>query len=128
MCFQKSKLGSDQDGRVDKLCTCSHKDIKIKATEQPWLGATWSWAEHKSYNWGLIEEATSKLVGGVEMQNGLFPHQHVEVENQEIYLGYGGLPWRVRISSLTPGSPNQSFSVKKRGIHNFWLWNHRYSF
>ena len=46
----------------------------------------------KTYDYRIKEEATSRLVGGAEMQNGLVPHPHVVDTIQEGYLGCRGPP------------------------------------
>ena len=44
----------------------------------------------KSYKYRIKEQTTSRLVKGVEMQNGQVSHQHVADKNQEGYRGSKG--------------------------------------
>lgn len=53
------------------------------------------------------------------MQNGLVPHLHVNIKNQEGYLSCGGPSLKSKWSSL---SPAQGFSAGERSPHNFWMW------
>ena len=72
-------------------------------------------AEWKSYNYGIKEETTSRLVGGMETKNGLVPHSHVVGKNPEGYLGSKGTQSHTRLL------PVQGSSARKISPHNFWL-------
>ena len=68
----------------------------------------------ESYNYGIKEETTMRLVGGAETKNGLVPHSHVVDKHQEGYAAARG-------PSSTQGPPAKVSSVQKIGPHNFWL-------
>lgn len=61
------------------------------------------------------------MVRGAETLNGLAPHPHVVVKNQEGYLNCEGPLLGVRGPSPTLGSSDLDFSDRKRSPHNLWL-------
>lgn len=56
-------------------------------SEKPSFRNNWNWAEWKSYKERTKEEATSRLVGGVETQNGLITHPRVAVKIRRVLAG-----------------------------------------
>ena len=95
----------------------------------------WRLAEQKSYK--DIKKATSKLVGGAEMQNGLTSRPQVVVDNLEGYLRCRGHPWGAGASPpcqtpqpstpvlatevcITPGRKNRQGFHHLGGIESCW--------
>lgn len=98
---------SGQDGLVGRCYVCllswPHQNYNSTTITESHLIL----AEKKSYKWRHIEEATTRLEWGMEMQNGLVPHLHVVVKSWEKYLCCRGPPWRARGPSPTQDSPFQ---------------------
>ena len=53
--------------------------------------------------------------------NGMVPHEHAVGNNWEGFLSCSNPPRGVRDLSLTPGTPAQGSTARKRGPHSFWL-------